>query len=1073
MSGQAGMSGRAQTTERAFEAAVESMLVEGGWCRGDRGGWDVKRALFPARVVAFLREAQPGLWGRLEAQHGDGLESAVVDQLVKQLGIKGTLGVLRQGFKFQGQTLRLAFFRPAHGLNPDAVAQFGLNELTVTRQVRCHPDRGDTIDMLLDLNGVPVATCELKNPMTGQTWRDAVRQYERTRDPNAAVFRFAERAVVHFAVDTDEVHMTTRLAGKRTRFLPFNRGSAPGEIRCGAGNPAHPSGYPSGYFWQEVLERSRFLDILGSYVFIERRDEKVHTTKGARTVKRKTMIFPRYHQLDAVDKLVGAARAEGPGNNYLIQHSAGSGKTNSIAWLAHRLASLHTDSDDKVFDGVVVITDRRVLDRQLQDAIYQIEHAQGVVQAIDRDSEQLARALIDGTKIVITTLQKFPFVVERLLAIADSASASPGDPVPHDLAEAQRAGNRPRHQSRHGDPTAHGHARAQRWRDEIAGRRYAVIVDEAHSSQSGESARGMKAILGRRSQAASGDLTDWEDGLNAVVESRGRQPNLSFFAFTATPKGKTIELFGRARARAGPSAAPEAFHVYSMRQAIEEGFILDVLRNYTDYDTYYKIAKQAADDPEFPERRAARALSKYASLHPHNLAQKTEIIIEHFRTHVGRRIRGKAKAMVVASSRLHVVRYMQAFNRYIDENGYSDVRPLVAFSGTVTDPDTGEDFTEPGMNIDIVNGRPISESALPTRFASPDYQILLVAEKYQTGFDQPLLQAMYIDKRLDGVQAVQTLSRLNRTAPGKSEPFVLDFVNNPADIGAAFAPYYDRTRLQTPSDPNQLDSLKHELDQMQVYHHDEVQRFAEVYFLPSDRHRTGNHGLLAKELRPAVGRFDRLSADDQAKFRDRLGAFVRLYAFISQIIPYTDTDLERLSAFARSLLANLSSGGGADRIRLQDDVELEFYRLQRISSGAIQLDGDDSGDGGDDDATVRSPTEVGTGRAEEDQAPLSEIITKLNDRFGTSFTHTDRLFLEQLQQDGTNNEEINQTALANPYEKFDLAIQRLLPELMIKRMTDNKEIVSRCFEDPVFREIVHTGLARSIFNTVTAQQHTP
>ncbi len=1019
-----------QTNERAFEATVESMLVEGGWYEGDVAEWDVERGLFPARVVAFLQAAQPELWGQLAAQHGASLDAMVVDQLVKQLEVKGTLGVLRQGFKFQGKTLRLAFFQPAHGLNPDAVAQFALNELTVTRQVRCHPGKGDTVDMVFALNGVPVATCELKNPMTGQTWQNAVRQYKEDRDPNAPLFKFSKRALVHFAADTDEVYMATRLAKNKTRFLPFNRGSAPGDIRCGAGNPEHPSGYRSSYFWEEVLERTRFLDILGHYVFVERRDEKVYGESGARTVRRETLVFPRYHQLDAVNSLVETARAEGAGNNYLIQHSAGSGKTNSISWLSHRLASLHTDTDHKVFDCVLVITDRRVLDRQLQDAIYQIEHAQGVVQAIDEDSTQLAQALVDGTKIVITTLQKFPFVMRGLLSIA--GAVSPDEPAQFEQAQAKD------------------------WSQKIAERRYAVIVDEAHSSQTGESARDMKAILGERSRAASESLENWEDGLNAVVESRGPQPNLSFFAFTATPKGKTIELFGRR----GAGGIPEAFHIYSMRQAIEEGFILDVLRNYTDYDTYYRIARTAAEDPEYPQRRAAKALSKYTSIHPHNLAQKTEVIIEHFRANVRHRMGGKAKAMVVTSSRLHAVRYMRAFQDYINQMGYTDIRPLVAFSGTVTDPDTGEDFTEPGMNTDIVGGKPISESALPGRFDSPDYQILLVAEKYQTGFDQPLLQAMYVDKRLDGVQAVQTLSRLNRVAPGKSDPFVLDFVNNPEDIAAAFAPYYDQTQLEAQSDPNLLDGLKYELDEMQVYHHDEVERFAQVYFQPFDKRQQSDHATLVLELQPAVGRFRELDDDEQARFRDRLGAFVRLYAFISQIIPYADSELEQLAAFARRLLPSLRDDM-VEQLRLEDDVELEYYRLQHVSTGAIDLD--------DDGPTVRSPTEVGTGRTEEDEAPLSEIIANLNDRFGTAFSESDRLFFEQIQEDGANDKNISQTAAANPFEKFELAIRQELPRLMIDRMADNDEIVKRCLNEPDFQEIVFADLAKGIYETVTAQ----
>ena len=418
-----------QTNEAAFESTVQSMLLAGGWNSGDRTEWDADRALFPARVVAFLQATQPVTWAAMAGLHGENLEARIVDALAKELDLKGTLDVLRRGFKFYGKTFRLAQFKPAHGLNPEALAQFERNALTVTRQVAYNPSTNETLDLVFALNGVPVATCELKNPMTGQTWKSAVRQYKQDRDPNAPIFKFQKRVLVHFAADPDEVHMTTRLVGERTRFLPFNRGSRPGEIRCGAGNPPHDSGYRTGYFWQEVLERERFLDILGSYMFVERREEKVADAKGARTVKRETVIFPRYHQLDSVDRLVTVAAAEGPGHNYLIQHSAGSGKTNSISWLSHRLASLHDADDQKIYNCVVVITDRRVLDRQLQDAIYQIEHAQGVVKAIDQDSRQLANALVDGTMIVITTLQKFPFVMKGLLRIAgaddpDAASAA-------------------------------------------------------------------------------------------------------------------------------------------------------------------------------------------------------------------------------------------------------------------------------------------------------------------------------------------------------------------------------------------------------------------------------------------------------------------------------------------------------------------------------------------------------------------------------------------------------------------------------------------------------------------------
>ena len=1019
-----------QTKEQAFESSVELMLADVGWVSVKPDEWDVNRALFPARVIAFLRSTQPKLWEQAEASQGAELEPRLLERLCKELDLKGTLEVLRHGFKFVGKTFRLAFFKPAHGLNPDALALFGANELTVTRQARCHPGKNDTVDLLFALNGVPVATCELKNPMTGQTWRHAISQYKSDREPGAPLFRFGKRALVHFAADPDEVHMTTRLAKGETRFLPFNRGSHPGEVRCGAGNPAHPSRPRTGYFWGEVLERDRFLEIVGSFMFTERREEKVVDAKGTRTVKRETLIFPRYHQLDSVSLMVETARAEGAGSNYLVQHSAGSGKTNSISWLSHRLSSLHTAADDKVFDCVVVITDRRVLDAQLQDAIRQIEHTEGVVQAIDEDSRQLAKALTDDTKIVITTLQKFPFVMGGLMRIAGADSAD--------------------------GPTEDQSAQVTGWAQQLASRRYAIIVDEAHSSQTGDTAHQMKALLGAGALAGGEDPQDWQDGLNAIVESRGPQENLSFFAFTATPKGKTIELFGRP----GPDGKPVPFHTYSMRQAIDEGFILDVLGNYTDYDTYFSLVSTAEEDPEFPKRRTATKLSKFVDLHEHNLSQKTEIIVEHFRNQVMHCMHGKAKAMVVASSRLHAVRYMNHFTSYITEHGYDDVRPLVAFSGTVVDPEDGSEYTEPRMNIDVVSAKPISESALAGRFDSPDYQILLVAEKYQTGFDQPLLQAMYVDKPLSGVHAVQTLSRLNRTAAGKQPPFVLDFVNSPTDIAAAFAPYYDVAELREQSDPYQLDSLAHELDQANVYLQSEVDAFASVFYLPAHKQRTDDHARLEAALQPARNRFADLDEDPQEAFRDRLTAYVRLYTFLSQIIPYADCDLERLYAYGRMLLPRLHTPAGTEPVHLGGDVELEYYRIQKVSSGAISLD--------NDDATVTSPTAVGTGKAEEDNEPLSQIIERLNQLFGTNFGESDRLFLESVQNDAMQENDMIVTAQANDFDKFFLAQRARLRELMLGRLAENEALVNRCHNEIDVGDVVDYGMMQAIFGSARA-----
>ena len=1032
----------AQTTEKAFETYLERMLTQGGWQSGSVGEWDTARALFPARVFAFIQATQPKLWAEMAAHHGSNLQAMVLDALGKELDIKGCLHVLRHGFKFYGKLFRLAYFKPAHTLSPDVLALYTHNRLTVTRQVPCHPGNHSTVDMVLAVNGLPVATIELKNPGTHQTWRHAIRQYQNDRDPRAPLFDFKKRALVFFAADPDEVWMATRLAKEKTFFLPFNRGSHPGQVQCGAGNPQHASGYRTGYFWQETLQRDSFLDILGHFLFIEKDEQKVDDGRGGKKlVTTEKMVFPRYHQLDAVRALVATARGEGAGHNHLIQHSAGSGKTNSISWLSHRLASLHNAQDQKVFDCVIVITDRKVLDKQLQDAIYQIEHAQGVVKAIDQDAKQLADALIDGTKIVITTLQKFPFVLRGLLHAAGAENQDKAS-------DAEKA-------------------QAKAWQAAIAARRYAVIVDEAHSSQTGETARELKSILGATAnQGATGhsdEEPDWEDSLNQIMASRGQQQNLSFFAFTATPKGKTLELFGRG----GSGGKPEAFHTYSMRQAIEEGFILDVLRHYTTYSTWFKFVKTAEDDPSIPKKKGAKALAKFKELHPHNIEQKTEVMVEHFRDHVRHQLGGRGKAMVVTASRIQAVRYKLAFERYIQEQGYTDIRSLVAFSGTVKDPDTGVEYTEPGMNPDAVTGKPIAESQLPERFGSSDYQVLLVANKYQTGFDQPLLCAMYVDKRLDGVQAVQTLSRLNRRIAGKDAPFVLDFVNKPDEIYAAFKPYFDSTSLQESANPDMLPGIKHELDQLQVYHWIEVEAFARIFYRQPDRQNPADHAHMQRHLQPAVDRFKAMESDEaQSAFRDKLGGYVRMYSFLSQILPYTDPDLEMLYSYGRLLLPHLPLSRDSTAVKIGNEVELQYYRLQRVTSGPIELKtGEPEG--------VYSPTDVGTGKAKEEKAPLSEIIQALNERFGTTFTDEDRLFFDQIKARATSDSQVVQTAMANPLDKFQLGVRKVIENLMIQRMLENDKIVTRYMDDSDFQRVAFPILSKEIFEAIRAQSSTP
>jgi type I restriction enzyme, R subunit len=1026
------------TTEKAFEAYIQETLSARGWIAGDNLLWDKQKALFPEYILRFIQATQADLWKQMEKLHGAELPGKLVETLLKERNTKGTIHIIRHGFKFYGKTFKLAFFKPAHGLVQETQILFEQNKLHVTRQVPCHPTDDSTIDMLLSVNGIPFATMEIKNPFTGQSWKNAVYQYKTDRDPRAPLFLFKKGAVVHFAVDPDEVHMATRLNGGKTFFLPFNRGSHPGAIECGKGNPQHPSGHRTGYFWEDVLERESFLDIVGSFVFLETAEETVDDGNGGRKkITRETMVFPRYHQLDSVRKLVGSARDEKTGNNYLIQHSAGSGKTNSISWLAHRLSSLHTAQDEKIYDCVIVITDRRVLDKQLQDAIYQIEHAQGVVKAIDEDSRQLAQALVDGTKIVITTLQKFPFILQGLLHIAGAENLD--------------------------NPDEDSIIKAKEWEKAIAARKYAVIVDEAHSSQTGETARELKRILGSGTYSgpdkSDGDddqtAMDWEDSLNSVMESRGRQKNLSFFAFTATPKGKTLELFGRI----GASGKPESFHTYSMKQAIEEGFILDVLKRYTTYKTYYRLVKKVEDDPAMPKKKAAKKLAKFMALHPHNIEQKTEIIVEHFRGRVKNKLAGRAKAMVVAGSRLQAVRYMISFQKYIEEHHYTDIRPLVAFSGTVKDPETGLEYTEPGMNIDVVTSKNISEGQLPDKFDTSDYQVLLVANKYQTGFDQPLLCAMYVDKRLDGVQAVQTLSRLNRTSAGKEPPFVLDFVNEVEGIYLAFKPYYNVTTLQEPSDPAHLELLKHELNSMQVYQWSEVEAFCQIFYLPQYKQNPSDHARMEKHIQPAVDRFNALDEEHKTTFYEKLTAYTRFYSFISQIIPYSDQELEMLYSYGRYLITHLSIDDDGINPHPEKEVDLQFYRIEIVSSGAIVMEeGESSG--------VKSPTAVGTSKAKDENKPLSEIIQALNDRFGTDFSEEDRLFFEQIKEKASKDDKVIQTARANTLEKFELGIQELIKDLMVQRMADNDGIVTRYMDDVDFQKTVFPILAKDIYKTV-------
>jgi len=1002
-------------SEAAFETVIEHYLLGQGYVAIAREGFDRERAIFPSVALDFIRETQPKEWAKLEALHGLNTGEQILTDLCKWMDANGSLATLRHGFKCYGRTLHVAWFKAAHELNPELEERYAKNRLGLTRQLRFSTRSEKSLDVTLSVNGIPIATLELKNAMTGQTLEDARQQYKRDRDPRETIFEFKKRTLVHFAVDTDAVLMTTRLAGNATHFLPFNKGD-----RGGAGNPADPQGrsYRTAYLWEEVLARDSFLDLLARFLHLqieEKRDEH------GRKVKTEAMIFPRYHQLQAVRFLVESARTDGPGHNYLVEHSAGSGKSNTIAWLTHRLASLHNSNNQRVFDSVIVVTDRVVLDQQLQDNIYQFEHKRGVVQKIDESSRQLAEALESAVPIIITTLQKFPFVSRQLLKMAEE--------------------------------------RGEAASGTLQTLRCAVILDEAHSSQGGETATDLKEVLGGDALRKEAQKLAAEEGREDLEElfrsmaKRGRQANLSFFAFTATPKHKTLAVFG----------GTGKTHRYTMRQAIEERFILDVLESYTTYKRYYKLLKDCDDDPHVERKKAARALARFVAFHPINIGQKTEVMIEHFESFTRHKIGGRAKAMVVTGSRLEAVRYKQSFDKYIKSKGYP-IKSLVAFSGTVQD----DKLTDVAYTEEAMNGG-IREKELPERFASTEYQVLLVAEKYQTGFDQPLLHTMYVDKRLAGIQAVQTLSRLNRIHPLKEDTFVLDFVNERDEIREAFKTYYEGAEIGEEVDPARLYAIKGELDAEGIYLEEEVARFCDVYFKPKQKQSALDHQAMNAALDPAVSRFKARSdesPDEAELWRGKLQAFQNLYGFLSQVIPYQDSDLERLYVFVRHLATKLPRRATGAGYQFDDEVKLEYYRLQKISEGSITLkDGEAQ--------KLDGPSEVGSGALHEQEVPLSQLIDVVNERFGTEFNQADQLFFDQIVEAAMGDDGLRRAAAVNSGDKFELLFKSVLERLFVDRMDQNEDIFVRFMNDVPFQKVVTTWMADEAYHRLRADDGSP
>ena len=1080
----------ADAREAAFQQDIIDQMVEGGWQLGDPVQYDRERALYPSDCLAYVQTTQPKTWAKYEKLYPSNPDQAFLTKLASQLAKAdplasdkslrtfGTLGVLRHELRDKSASFKLCQFKPEHGLNPDTLAMYEGNNLRVVPELVYSPYATEEhltetgtkakswrIDLVLFLNGIPIVTMELKSEFK-QAVERAIKQYKTMRLPKdpatnkpEPLLTFKRGALVHFAVSQYEVYMTTKLAGRDTHFLPFNRGTRDG----GAGNdtPEDNDTYATAYLWNDVLSPANILQIIGRFIHLEIKEEEGW---DGRKSKKETMIFPRYHQWDLVKRLVETSRKEGPGHKYLAQHSAGSGKSNSIAWTSHQLSQLYDDNDERVFNSVIVVTDRTVLDDQLQDTIYQFEHAEGVVGRINREegqgskSEKLAEALENSQPIIIVTIQTFPFV---LAAIEDSVS--------------------------------------------LKERRYAIIADEAHSSQTGRTAGKLKLVLTSEAVDEHDEISA-EDLLAASVASRKASPNLSYYAFTATPKSKTLELFGRLPNPDAPPSAdnkPQAFHVYSMRQAIEEGYILDVLRNYTNYKVAYKLAQKVSSaDTEVKSKKAKVKLNQWVRLHEHNIAQKVMVIVEHFRDTIMGLLNDQAKAMVVTGSRKAAVRYKLEFDKYVAKKGYENFNAMVAFSGVVTfsasDPNSegllGEEFTETGMNPDL-HGRDIRKA-----FDTEEYQLMIVAQKFQTGFDQPKLCAMYVDKKLGGLECVQTLSRLNRIYPGKEETYVLDFFNDPEDVLAAFQEYYQTATLLDVSDPNLIWDLYEKLRAADIFQWSEVKRFSEAYYQQSK-----SNAAISNICRPAVERWTtrfreaevhlqrqkefverarssgnkitlgnveaelkeaKQAIDALVLFKSDLQTFTRYYEFMSQIVNYDSTDLEMLSLYARHLAPLLREPvSDEDSIDLSS-VKLSHYRLSKIKQRDLLMvkDGDEG---------LAPASGLGTGRAHDDQDVwLSQLIERLNALFITDgLTDQDLVsYARTIRDKVSENKKVMQQIANNSEEQ---ALLGDFPGAMDEAVIESGGAHQNQMMQYLNSKELQAGFQRLVFEMLLAQRPDP
>jgi type I restriction enzyme, R subunit len=985
------------TTEKGLEAHISQFLVEqNNYLLRENKVYDNVSCIDSELFFQFLEATQPKAVAKIKTFHKDLYEQKILKRLNDQIQAKGIIEVLRKGITdgFTDTKLMLFYDKPVSGYNRVSTELYQANLFSVMRQVYFSPKDKKSLDMVIFINGIPVISFELKNELTKQNVQHAIKQYKEDRDPNEELFRLG-RLMVNFAVDTEEIWMCTQLKKEKSYFLPFNKG-----YNNGAGNPPK-DGIKTDYLWKEILTKSNLTDIVQNFCQLITEEKEYLDDKGKiRTRKEKKLIFPRYHQLLAVRNLLADAQEKGSGQKYLIQHSAGSGKSNSISWLAHQLVGLHDKSGkDNIFDTVIVVTDRRVLDAQIRNNIKQFQQVNGVVEAITEGSKQLKEALEEGKKIIITTIQKFPHIVEEI--------------------------------------------------GELPGTNFAIIIDEAHSSLSGQMARKLNEALAKPNEddeieTEDNDTVTGEDLIIDLIKSRKLLPNASYFAFTATPKNKTLELFGVPFTESDKTKF-RAFHLYSMKQAIEEGFIMDVLLNYTTYQSFYALLKKIEDDPEYDKKKAQKKLKAYVESQDHPIKKKSILIIQHFMEHVvkAKKMGGLAKAMLVTSSRTNAVKYKKAFDEYLHKID-SPYKAIIAFSGEID-----------GQTEANLNG--FSSNSIPTEFEKNEYRFLLVANKFQTGFDQPLLHTMYVDKKLGGVNAVQTLSRLNRSHPLKKDTFVLDFANTAEEIEMAFKPYFESTILGEATDPNKLFDLQEALDNFQVYTREQVVEFSDKILanFPVDQ----LHAMLDSST--AIFRND-LAEEQQADFRAKVKTYVRLYVFLSQIVPFENAYLERLYIFLNHLQNKLGGETPIDFAQgILDNIDMDSYRLQLEATTNILMEQ------GEDLKPIPTDMRGGTSDAEIDR--LSNILQTFNDRYGTQFEDVDKVrqMAENVAKDVAQNQELITSIKYSDDQNARITSDKVVGEELLKHITTNFDLYKLYSDNKEFKEdfsAMMFGMVKEIFN---------